>query len=250
MGKLASDAALLTEYQEYVSMRVRADVEARLAKVASQVAKIVQTGMEEENYVDHFIERKKKDRSPVRKEEKKSKKSKSEKKESEKADAPKPAKKRKDMNAPKGPRNAHTMFKIDRAADLAGYSRDDRFAREKELYASLTDAQKEVYTNMALEDRKRWATETALYKEGKYVPGQIPLPESKKEPEAKARKEPEPKEEEKVAAEKPAKKNKTVHFAGEKEKEKEPEKEKDKKKAKKAESSDSDSWARSDSDSD
>ena len=115
------------------------------------------------------------------------------------------------------------MFKIDRAADLAGLSRDERFKREHDLYESLTDAQKKMYDDMAAEDKKRHALEMELYKEGKYVPGKIPYPEAKKDVEMK--------EEEKAPVEKAPKKKAPVE-------EKEPTKEK-KTKAKSSSSSDS-----------
>jgi len=167
-GQLARDAQLLQSYTGFLSDEIVKGMVDSLAAVPLQIAKIIATAMEEEDYVDKYISRKKKqkaekspdrekekanrkkekaDRSPVRKDEKK-KKSK-DKKKKDKAEAPKVAKKRKDPNAPKGARNAKTMFKIERAADLTGLSRDERFKKEAALYKALSDEERKKYDDMA-----------------------------------------------------------------------------------------------------
>jgi hypothetical protein len=200
-GQLARDAKLLQSYTGFLSDEIVKGMVNSLAGVPLQIAKIIATGMEEEDYVDKFISKAKKqkaekspdrkehkkkqkaDNSPVRKEDKKKKKKSESKK--DKAEAPKAAKKRKDPNAPKGARNAKTMFKIDRAADLTGLSRDERFKKEGALYKALSDAERKKYDDMAAEDKKRHARETELYKAGKFVPGVKAVAELKKEIEPK-----------------------------------------------------------------
>jgi hypothetical protein len=245
-GNQERDEAFLAKYDEYVVSKIASAIKERLEGVPEQIVVMIKEEYENGDFVDNFMEKVRKhkaDKSPVRKEDKKKKsESKKEKKakksdEEEEVKTPKPTKKRKDVNAPKGARNAKTMFKIDRAADLAGLSRDERFKKEKALYDALSDAQKKKYDDMAVKDKERNAREMELYKKGLFVPGKTPLPEVAMEAD--------PKEEEKPAPEKEAKKKKSKPAPKEDEKEKE----KDRKKKKAPKNKDSSESSSSDSES-
>ena len=205
---------MLDKYTEWVVAKVSADLTDRLSGVPAQLVLMIRENFEKEQFAEKFLAKMKKhkaDRSPSRKSDSKKGKGKG-----NDTDTPKPAKKRKDANAPKGVRNAKTMFKIDRAADLAGLSRDDRFKREKELWNELTETQKNIYMAMYDEDKKRFARETELYKKGEFVPGKTPLPEIKRDPEP-AKEEPKTasiptvKKKKKVSEEEKKKTKKTTH---------------------------------------
>lgn len=188
MGKGTNerDEAMLEKYTAFIAKELVADMTERLAGVPGQMVMMLRENFKTEHLPEKFLAKMRKhqaDRSPTRKADKKSKKKKDKGGEAEEADTPKPAKKRKDANAPKGARNAKTMFKIVRAADFVGLGRDERFKREKELWDALTEDQQKVYTEMYEEDKKRLAREMELYKKGEFKPGKTPLPEIRKEAE-------------------------------------------------------------------